>query len=223
MEKFIKAENSSGSAFPLARAGFPFILVGGFVTVVAALSGWHWLTGLALVFTFFCLWFFRDPDRMIPSDPAVLVSPADGKVIVARKVESHPYGEGPAFQISIFMSIFNVHVNRIPFDGIVRELRYTPGRFFNANLDKASEGNERNAVCIETSKHGHFWTVQVAGLVARRIICRLQEGDEVVRGKRFGLICFGSRLDLYLPADFECLVREGEKTLSGTTKLGVFE
>lgn len=223
MEKFVKAEKTSDSAFPIARAGFPFIFVGGFVTAVAALSGWGWLTGLALLFTLFCLWFFRDPDRMIPADPNVLVSPADGKVIVAKMVDNPPYGEGPAFQISVFMNVFNVHVNRIPFDGIVREVRYSPGRFFNANLDKASEGNERNAVCIETAKHGHFWTVQIAGLIARRIICRVQEGDEVTKGSRFGLICFGSRLDLFLPPDFKCLVKEGEKTTAGTTKLGVFE
>ncbi|MDL2285909.1 phosphatidylserine decarboxylase family protein [Desulfococcaceae bacterium OttesenSCG-928-F15] len=223
MEKFIKTETSSESAFPVARAGFPFILVGGFITLIAALSGWHWLTGLALIFTLFCLWFFRDPDRMIPAGPSTLVSPADGKVIVAKLVDNPPYGEGPAFQISIFMNVFNVHVNRIPFDGIVREVRYTPGRFFNASLDKAATGNERNAVCIETAKYGHFWTVQIAGLVARRIICRIQEGDEVIKGKRFGLICFGSRLDLYLPPDFQCQVAVGEKTMSGTTKLGVFE
>lgn len=220
MKAFVRPDAPSDSGFPIARAGYPFIFVAVFVTAIAALSGWHWLTGLGLCASLFCFWFFRDPDRLIPADPNAWVSPADGRVVVARRVETSPYGEGPAFQISIFMSVFNVHVNRIPFDGMVREVRYQPGRFFNANLDKAAKENERNAILIETPSAVKFWTVQVAGLVARRIICKVQEGDRVSRGVRFGIICFGSRLDLYLPPDFECLVKEGDRTLAGTTTLG---
>ncbi|TWI77240.1 phosphatidylserine decarboxylase [Desulfobotulus alkaliphilus] len=220
MNDFSRPDLPSESGFPIARAGYPFIFISVFVTAIAAILGWSWLAGLGLCFSLFCFWFFRDPDRVIPSDPSALVSPADGKVIVAKRVEAHPYGEGPAFQISIFMSVFNVHVNRIPFDGVVREVRYQPGRFLNASLDKASKDNERNALLIETPSSVKFWTVQVAGLVARRIICRVREGDSVSRGVRFGVICFGSRLDLYLPADFECAVKVGEKTQAGTTTLG---
>lgn len=220
MKTFLRADIPSGSGFPIAKAGYPFIFLAVFITSIAALSGWHWLTVPGLCASLFCFWFFRDPDRVIPADPEALVSPADGRVIVARKVASHPYGEGSAFQISIFMSVFNVHVNRIPFDGIVRDVQYHPGRFFNASLNKAAAENERNALLIETPSSVIFWTVQVAGLIARRIICHVQEGDKVTRGTRFGLICFGSRLDLYLPSDFQCAVREGDRTQAGTTTLG---
>ncbi|MCW7753050.1 phosphatidylserine decarboxylase family protein [Desulfobotulus sp. H1] len=220
MNAFLRPELPSESGFPIARAGYPFILISVFVTAIAALAGWAWLTGLGLCASLFCFWFFRDPDRLIPADPEAMVSPADGKVIVAQRVDSHPYGDGPAFQISIFMSVFNVHVNRIPFDGTVREIRYQPGRFFNASLDKASKDNERNALLIETPSSVKFWTVQVAGLVARRIICRVREGDQVSRGVRFGIICFGSRLDLYLPEGFACSVKVGERVSAGTTTLG---
>lgn len=220
MKTFLRPDTPSGSGFPIAKAGYPFIFLAVFITSIAALSEWHWLTVPGLCASLFCFWFFRDPDRVIPANPEALVSPADGKVVVARRVDSYPYGEGPAFQISIFMSVFNVHVNRIPFDGTIREVQYHPGRFFNASLNKAATENERNAILIETPSAGKFWTVQVAGLIARRIICHVQEGDSVSRGTRFGLICFGSRLDLYLPPDFNCAVREGELTQAGTTTLG---
>lgn len=220
MERYTWAESPSDSGFPIARPGYPFIGISAFVTAIFALTGLHCLTIIGLAFTLFCCYFFRDPDRVTPAAPDALIAPADGKVIVAEKVDSHPYGDGPAFQISIFMSVFNVHVNRIPFDGIIRDLRYQPGRFFNASLDKASTDNERSALLIETESGKKFWNVQVAGLVARRIICRVQPGDTVQKGRRYGMICFGSRLDLFLPPEFASEIKIGQRTQSGTTILG---
>jgi phosphatidylserine decarboxylase len=144
-------------------------------------------------------------------------------VIIAEKVEENPYIQGPALKISIFMSVFNVHVNRIPMDGVVSEVRYFPGKFFNASFDKASEDNERNAVIIDSDRGFRYATVQIAGLIARRIICGIKAGDPVKRGTRFGLICFGSRLDVYLPVDASVAVQVGDKVQAGTTIIGYYK
>jgi phosphatidylserine decarboxylase len=220
MEKYTRSEAQSLTAFPVANAGYPFIFAAAFTTAVLALLGLTTLTLISLAITFAICGFFRDPDRIIPADPGVLVSPADGKIIATGLVDSSPYFDGPAMKISIFMSVFNVHVNRIPFNGQVKDISYYPGRFFSANLDKASLENEHNAVFIEMENGQPLCVVQIAGLIARRIICRIQAGDPVIRGQRFGLICFGSRLDVYLPTDIKLKVVVGDKVQAGASMLG---
>ncbi len=212
--------NKGDTAFPIAREGYPFIFASAFTTAVLAFLG---LTALALFFwalTVFICFFFRDPERVTPRDSAAIVSPADGKVITVGEVETTPFDDQRMLKISIFMSIFNVHVNRIPFDGQVENIIYHPGKFFSANLDKASKENEHNAINIRTEDNRSFRVVQIAGLIARRIICKLSKGDKVSKGDRFGLICFGSRLDVYLPTDVKTEVSEGKSVRAGETILG---
>jgi phosphatidylserine decarboxylase len=220
MSSLFRSDIPSQTAFPLARAGYPFIFACAFTTVVFALLGLVLLSLIGLVATFFICYFFRDPDRVIPNDAGCVVSPADGKIISAGLVDNSHFIEGSCMKISIFMSIFNVHVNRIPLEGRIKEIQYHPGKFFSANLDKASAHNEHNAVFIETEDGKTICTVQVAGLIARRIICKVQKGDIVGRGQRFGLICFGSRLDVYLPPGIDLKVAVGDKVKAGTSLLG---
>ena len=215
MEKYTRSEAPSLTAFPVATAGYPFIFAAAFTTAVMALLGLTTLTLISLAATFAICGFFRDPDRIIPDGQGVLVSPADGRIIATGLVDSCPYFDGPAMKISIFMSVFNVHVNRIPFNGQVKDISYYPGKFFSANLDKASLENEHNAVFIEMENGQPLCVVQIAGLIARRIICKIKTGDPVIRGQRFGLICFGSRLDVYLPTDIRLKVVVGDKVQAG--------
>lgn len=222
MRTFSWPEMPSQTAFPIAKAGVPFIIVSAFATLILALGGIKSLAFIGLLITLFICYFFRDPDRLIPEDDSAIISPADGKVIVAEKVEENPFVEGPCMKVSIFMSVFNVHVNRVSFGGIVKKIAYFPGKFINAAFDKASEENEHNAVIIETDNGKTICMVQIAGLVARRIICGINEGDKVVKGRRFGLICFGSRLDVYIPADATLNVSVGDKVQAGTSILGNF-
>ena len=223
MDQYSRPDPPSQTAFPVARAGYPFILVAAFSTAVLALLGLTTLTLIGLVVTFCICGFFRDPDRVIPVAKGAVVSPADGKVIAASVVDNSPLFNGEAMKISIFMSVFNVHVNRVPYSGRVKEIDYYPGKFFSANLDKASQQNEHNAVSIEMEDGKPFCVVQIAGLIARRIICHLQPGDPVLRGQRFGLICFGSRLDVYLPTDIKLTSAVGDKVKAGTSILGQFD
>jgi phosphatidylserine decarboxylase len=208
------------TAFPVAKAGYAPIFGAAFVTLIFALLGMTYLTLLGLVVTFCFCGFFRDPDRVIPNQPDAIVSPADGKVISLGPVEGTRFCEGSCQKISIFMSVFNVHVNRIPVDGKVKKVGYHPGKFFAANLDKASLQNEHNAVFLETADGKPLCTVQVAGLIARRIICKVQPGDDVCKGQRYGMICFGSRLDVYLPDDAEIKVAVGDKVKAGSSVIG---
>lgn len=220
MVKFSRSESPSQFAFPVAAAGYPLILAFAFATSVFALLGLTVLALLGLAVTFFTAFFFRDPDRVVPVAEGAVVSPADGKVVVAGKVENTIFFEGSCQKISIFMSVFNVHVNRIPHEGLVERIDYKPGKFFNASLNKASEDNERNAVIIRTESGKKFCVVQIAGLIARRIICQIQEDETVHRGRRFGMICFGSRLDVYLPPEAVLNVSVGDRVMSGTTIVG---
>ena len=220
MDKFSRSDPPSQTAFPVASAGYPFILVAAFTTAILALLGFTTLTLIGLIITFCICGFFRDPDRVTPVDKGVVVSPADGKVIAAGLVDNSPFLSGEFMKISIFMSVFNVHVNRVPYNGQVKEIDYYPGKFFSANLDKASEQNEHNAVSIEMETGHPLCVVQIAGLIARRIICYIKPGDQVIRGQRFGLICFGSRLDVYLPADVNLRIAVGDKVKAGTSILG---
>jgi len=220
MDKFFWSDPPGQTAFPIAKPGYPFIFAAAFTTAVLAVIGCAGLALTGLFATFFICYFFRDPDRVIPRRDDAVVSPADGKVIVTEELESNPYFEGSCFKISIFMSVFNVHVNRIPHQGTISRIQYTPGKFLTANLDKASSDNEHNAILLDTPEGKSICFVQIAGLVARRIICRIQEGDTLERGQRFGMICFGSRLDVYLPPDTEIKAAIGDKVQAGTSVIG---
>lgn len=207
---------------PVAKDGFPIIIPVIFLGIIL-LGIANPVTALPFfLFGVFSIWFFRDPERRITHSPDAILSPADGKVIKIENVMDNKYLNAEAKKISIFMSIFDVHVNRIPFDGVVEEVRYNPGKFLVASLDKASESNEQNAVIVHTEGKGKYAFVQIAGLVARRIVCRLKNGDTVKRGERFGMIRFGSRLDVYLPDRVQVTVRVGEKVKAGETILGFF-
>ncbi len=220
MHTYSWSEPPSKSAFPIAKAGYPFIFASAFATFVIAILGLDALALIGILATFFIAFFFRDPDRVVPNSEGLVVSPADGKVIAVTTVDDSSYYEGSALKISIFMSVFNVHVNRIPFEGRVIKISYHPGKFLAANLGKASSANERNAVFLESENQKKICTVQIAGLIARRIICGLKEGDLVARGQRFGMICFGSRLDVYLPADTTLTITVGDVVKAGTSALG---
>ncbi len=220
MEKYFWSEPIHFTAFPIAKPGYGVIGASAFATAIFALIGFTGLSFLGLIITFFICWFFRDPDRVIPTQEGAVVSPADGKVIIHEIVNENPFIEGPCLKISIFMSVFNVHVNRIPHEGRISRVVYNPGKFFTANLDKASLDNEQNAIILETEKGNMICFIQIAGLIARRILCRIQEGDELLRGQRFGMICFGSRLDLFLPPDTRSAISIGEKVQAGTSILG---
>ncbi len=204
---------------PINREGLPFIAL--FAGISLGLGYFAWPLGLAgAAATAWCVWFFRDPDRSAPARRGVIVSPADGRVLrVAPAVPPAELGmgDGPRARISVFMNIFDVHVNRIPADGTVTALHYRRGRFFNASFDKASEHNERQAFRMTTAEGADLAVVQIAGLMARRIKCSLSPGQRVTAGERFGMIRFGSRVDLYLPVDVPALVVVGAKAVAGQT------
>ena len=221
MDAFSRSDPQSLTAFPVAKPGYPFIFAFAFTTAVFALLELTFLSLVALAGTIFVACFFRDPDRVVPNSPGTVVAPADGKVISVETLEKTDYYSGSCKRVSIFMSVFNVHVNRIPFEGTIQKISYRPGKFIAANRDKASLDNERNAVYIEAENGRHITAVQIAGLVARRIICGVAEGDRVLRGQRFGMICFGSRVDLYLPSETDIKVEVGETVKAGTSSLGV--
>ena len=220
MGDFSRPEKQIQTAFPVARAGYPFIYAAAFATAVFALLGYAFLALFGVAATFFICFFFRDPDRLIPADAGSVLSPADGRILSAGPVQDDRFGQGACLKVSIFMSVFNVHVNRIPYEGEIKKIDYFPGRFFSANLDKASKHNEHNAVYLETREGKTLCMVQIAGLIARRILCDLQSGDRVTRGRRFGMICFGSRVDVYIPADSTLNVSVGDKVRAGTSILG---
>ena len=202
----------------IAREGWPFVLGGAAIAlVVAALAGWGWSLPIWLALAF-VLQFFRDPPREVPDDPRAVVSPADGRIVAVEKARD-PWLERDALKISVFMNVFNVHSNRSPVDGGVRQRWYHPGAFFNAALDKASEANERNALWVRTRDGQDITCVQIAGLVARRILCYANQGDALERGQRFGFIRFGSRVDLYLPLDAEVDCALGEKVYAAQSVL----
>jgi phosphatidylserine decarboxylase len=194
----------------IAREGWPFLAV---AVVVSALAhfffGFSW--GIPFwVATLFVLQFFRDPAREVPPDAQAVVSPADGRVVAVEKARD-PYLDRDAIKVSVFMNVFNVHSNRAPVDGTVKGRWYHPGSFLNAALDKASLENERNALWLRTRGGADVTCVQIAGLVARRVLCYVAEGAELERGQRFGFIRFGSRVDVYLPPDDEVKAALGDK------------
>lgn len=201
----------------IAPEGYPFIFLSAFTALVFGVLGWWIFAVLFLLFTWFAGHFFRDPERVVPTEKGVAVSPADGKVIKIKQTADPITGE-EVMCISIFMNVCNVHVNRSPVAGKITAIAYHPGKFLNAAWDKASTDNERCAYRLETAE-GAFTMVQIAGLIARRIVCRVREGEELLRGERFGLIRFGSRVDLYLPNSYAPSVNIGEKVAAGQSIL----
>jgi len=200
----------------IAREGW-LVLLGSFAAaLIATWFAGKWSIPL-WIWALFALQFFRDPARVPPPDEDAVISPADGRIVVVEKV-SDPYLERDALKISVFMNVFNVHSNRSPVEGEVKGRWYTPGSFVNADLDKASTENERNALWIQTAR-GDVTCVQVAGLIARRILCYVRTGDRLVRGQRYGFIRFGSRVDVYLPLDARAEVSIGQKVTGGRTIL----
>ena len=217
------ADTIRNTLTPIHKEGYPFIAGFAVVTVILGLI-WEPLFFVGLVLTAWCTYFFRDPQRVTPVDDALVVSPADGRVsAVGPAVPPRELGLGQAemTRISVFMDVFSCHVNRAPVRGLVTKIEYRPGKFLNADLDKASAENERNGLLIE-SPHGTIACVQVAGLVARRILCWADEGSQISTGERFGLIRFGSRLDVYLPGNATPRVAVGQTAIAGETVLADF-
>lgn len=202
----------------LSLEGLPFVFFTTVATLTFAVLDCWFMATLLLVALFLVLNFFRDPERVVPQEQGVAVSPADGKVIKVESMRDPMTGEDRT-TVCVFMNVFNVHVNRMPVAGRIVRISYFGGKFLNASFDKASTDNERNAVLVEDAE-GKSWTmVQIAGLIARRIICWSEEGDSLKRGQRFGLIKFGSRVDLYLPDGYEPSVRIGDKVFAGQSIL----
>lgn len=203
----------------IAREGWPYLLGLGLIAlIVTKFFGVYYSLPLWLVFIF-VLQFFRDPPRLVPLAPNAVLAPADGRIVAVEKTYDS-YAQRDALKISIFMNVFNVHSNRIAVNGRIQSITYFPGKFFNADLDKASTDNERNAVVIESNQH-IITLVQVAGLIARRILCYAHVGDLVKKGERYGFIRFGSRVDVYLPLAAEPLVTVGDKVYATSTLLAI--
>ncbi len=201
-------------------AGLPFIYAGIAVALVGGFFLGNWLFWPGVAFTLFCLYFFRDPDRVPPPRPNVVIAPADGCVVMvgpAVPPVELGLGDAPRWRVCIFLSVLDVHVNRVPVDGVVTRIAYRHGAFLNASLDKASDENERNALAIRMPDGRDVAVVQIAGLIARRILCHVRELDQVTAGDRFGIIRFGSRTDVYLPEGVRPLVAVGQLMIGGET------
>ena len=203
----------------IAREGWPFLAI----ALILAISATIWCAAWSIpvwIIALFVLQFFRDPPREIPQTAGAVLSPADGRVIKVERAQD-PYGQREAILISVFMNVFNVHSNRSPVDGKIEQVRYFPGKFVNADLDKASLENERNAIVLKTADAQTVTFVQVAGLIARRILCYVKAGDVLTRGQRYGFIRFGSRVDVYLPVGADVKVSIGDKVSATTTILAM--
>ncbi|HET8721314.1 MAG TPA: phosphatidylserine decarboxylase family protein [Nitrospira sp.] len=205
---------------PFAKEGFPFIGLAAGVTVLAAWLGWTPVAVAAAGLTLFTAWFFRNPPRVIPQGGRLVVSPGDGKVLAVEEEFEPRYLKDRAIRISIFLNVFDVHINRIPCDGTIENVQYQPGLFLVASKPHATLKNEQNAVMIKTVEGAKVLCVQVAGLIARRIVCWANPSDRAVRGERYGLIRFGSRMDTYLPAGTAIRIAVGERVKGGETILG---
>ena len=204
----------------IALEGLPVVAAFAAIAAVFWVLGWYKAAVLMTALSIFSIWFFRNPERHAPAGERLAVAPADGKVIFVGEVDETRYLNAKAVKVSIFMNVFNVHVNRAPESGTVKEIHYNPGKFVSANLDKASLDNEQNAVIMDCDGRRVMF-VQIAGLIARRIVCWVKTGDSLERGERFGLIMFGSRVDIYMPPGTDVRVKPGDKTKSGETILGV--
>jgi phosphatidylserine decarboxylase len=203
-----------------AKEGYPFILFFAVITVLSVFFKIHWATAVALVLTLFMLYFFRDPERVAPVNQNTFYSPADGKIIQIRETVEDELLDEKMLEISIFMNAFDVHVNRVPCEGTVKRVKYYPGRFMAAFKEEASKANEHINMLFEC-QHGKVVLRQVAGLLARRAVCRVKEGDSLQQGERYGIIKFSSRVDLFLPLTTEVKVKLGDKVKAGETIIAV--
>jgi phosphatidylserine decarboxylase len=208
----------------VAWEGIPFIAISLSLTAVLFILHWMLFAMVMAVVSAFMIYFFRDLDRSQMHDEGAILTPADGKVLAIEELQhgDHRYPKG-AKKISIFMSLFNAHINRIPIDGRIADLSYHPGKFFSANRDKASVHNEHNIITLDTQNKTRIVFVQIAGFIARRISCWVKKGDVVKTGQRFGLIRFGSRLEIYLPPHCTILVTKGQRVKAGQTLLGYLD
>ncbi|HEX9873179.1 MAG TPA: phosphatidylserine decarboxylase family protein [Deferrimonas sp.] len=205
---------------PIATEGYPFIALFAFITLVFALLGWGFVTLVFLFLSLFTVFFFRNPERYPSEEEGAVLAPADGKVIFVGTVMEERFFKAEVTKVSIFMSVFNVHVNRAPASGKVIEMFYNKGEFFNAALDKASLQNEQAGILMETAGGQRLLFVQIAGLIARRIVTYPVVGDLLEKGMRYGLIRFGSRVDVYFPEGSEVLAKVGDRTVAGESILG---
>ena len=206
---------------PIHREGHKFVAIFAAITFILFLI-WNPLGWIGVVLTLWCAYFFRDPERVVPNDNNLVVSPADGVVNLIKIVvppKELDLGDEEMLRVTVFMNVFNVHVNRMPLSGQVMHTTYVPGKFLSADLDKASEQNERQAIKLETKDGLQIGVVQIAGLVARRILCEAREGDVYEKGHRFGLIRFGSRVDVYVPKKYKAKVALGQTAIAGETIL----
>jgi phosphatidylserine decarboxylase len=208
---------------PFAKEGFPFIGATAGITVIAGWLGWIPIATLAGILTLFVSWFFRNPARLIPQGPGLVVAPGDGKILAVDEEFEPRYLKDRAIRISIFLNVFDVHINRIPCEGTIEDVQYQPGLFLIASKPGATLKNEQNAVMIKTVQEAKVLCVQVAGLIARRIVCWVRPKDQAVRGERFGLIRFGSRMDTFLPIGTSIKVAVGDRVKGGETILGVLQ
>jgi phosphatidylserine decarboxylase len=206
--------------WPIMKEALPFLIPAAILTLVCGLWGWRILTGFGIFLTLFIAFFFRNPERKIPPQQNAILSPADGKVIYVGESTEKRYLQEKALKVSIFMSLFDVHINRSPVSGKVLKTVYHPGEFLVAHVEKSSLLNEQNAILLLTEDRLKVLVVQIAGFVARRIVCYLRAGDSLKRGEIFGLIRFGSRVDLYLPLTVNPAVRVGQKVKGGESILG---
>lgn len=203
---------------PINKEGYPFILIFAVITLVIGFF-WDEFLWIGGILTAWCAYFFRDPDRMVPDGDSLIISPADGLVqkIEKAKIPVELGVEGERTRVSVFLNVFDVHVNRSPIAGEISELHYHPGKFLSADLDKASEDNERQTMVVKTADGKEIICVQIAGLVARRIVCNVQEKQTLEAGQRYGLIRFGSRVDIYLPDGVNPQVVVGQRAIAGET------
>jgi len=206
--------------WPIAKEGIPFLIPAALLAIFLGWMGWKVLTFLGILFTLFIAFFFRNPKRKIPSLQNVILSPADGRIIHVGECEENRFLKEKALKVSIFMSLFDVHINRAPASGRVLERSYHPGRFLMANVEKSSLLNEQNAFTLETEDRFKILLIQIAGFVARRIVCYAKAGDTLKSGEIFGMIRFGSRIDLYLPMEVKPIVRLGQHVKGGESIIG---
>jgi phosphatidylserine decarboxylase len=206
--------------WPIAKEGLPFLVPIALLTILLGFMGWEVLTYLGILLILFIAFFFRNPKRKIPSLQNIILSPADGRIIYVGECEEDRFLKERALKVSIFMSLFDVHINRTPATGKVLERSYHPGQFFVANAEKSSLLNEQNAFILETEDRLKILLIQIAGFVARRIVCYAKAGDTLRMGEIFGLIRFGSRIDLYLPIEVRPIVRIGQHVKGGESIIG---
>jgi phosphatidylserine decarboxylase len=205
---------------PFAKEGIPFIGAAAGVTLSAGWLGWTIVAVGAAILTLFVSWFFRNPSRVAPQGPGFIVAPGDGKVIAIQEEFEPRFIKDRSIRISIFLNVFDVHINRVPCEGVIEDVQYQPGLFLVASKPDATLRNEQNALMIRTAQGAKVLCVQVAGLIARRIVCWISPGDRAIRGERFGLIRFGSRMDTFFPVGTAVKVAVGDRVKGGETILG---